>query len=212
MKRKFLSMMVAASAALFSFTGLTGCSGGGGDSLSPNGMMTVRDFLQSNKVFELYGTLEFKLDPYQALTGVNEIREVEDGDELMVLARCKMTIGKTGGVEDVVVTYVPKFANGQDDVSVLDKNLESAELHFTFTGSDQLQDQSIIYALTGDPEATALSGTVKLSLRFSNPGLGGRYETLEANVAVDDDGDAENNNEDEDTEVDQTVDGSFLVR
>ncbi len=50
MKRKFFSMMVAACAALFSFTGLTGCSGGSGED-DTYGVITLEQFETGSKYF-----------------------------------------------------------------------------------------------------------------------------------------------------------------
>ncbi len=51
MKRKFFSMMVAACAALFSFSGLTGCGGGGGSEKETYGVVTLSDFADAQKGF-----------------------------------------------------------------------------------------------------------------------------------------------------------------
>ncbi len=61
MKRKFFSLMVAACAALFSFSGLTGCSGGGGSDDETHGIVTLPDFAQGRKGYMFHfsvGTIE----------------------------------------------------------------------------------------------------------------------------------------------------------
>ncbi len=53
MKRKFLSVLVAACTALFSFSGLTGCSGGSEHQDDTYGIVTLDDFEYGNKGFYL---------------------------------------------------------------------------------------------------------------------------------------------------------------
>ncbi len=55
MKRKFFSLMVAACAALFSFTGLTGCGGGGESDSVTEGYLTYSNFTESLYGLRIYG-------------------------------------------------------------------------------------------------------------------------------------------------------------
>ncbi len=55
MKRKFFSVMMAACTAVFSFSGLTGCSGGGGEENPTYGYVSLKDFATMHKGFYIGG-------------------------------------------------------------------------------------------------------------------------------------------------------------
>ncbi len=79
MKRKFFSVVVAACAAFFSFSGLTGCSGGSEQQQDAYGVVTLDDFQKARKGFKLaFGQSVMNIKP---IAGSGDGFETEGNEE-----------------------------------------------------------------------------------------------------------------------------------
>ncbi len=177
MKRKFFSMMVAACAAVLSFSGLTGCSSGNEEEDNSAGYVTYRQWESARKGFQLsVGSLTVFISPTEgdADTGFDQA----DKWATPISKWCMLSFGpgdrEVEETNPVLVSYeISEYLPGENPESP-DALPYQATLELTFTDSHQLTNSEIKAAFgLGVDDESEFRGTVKVTLRYTSPGNGG---------------------------------------
>ena len=176
MKRKFFTLMVAACAAVFSFAGLTGCSGGGEEEDNTAGYVTYRQWCDGTKGFQIgAGAQVVYIRPLDDQSTADYVLD-KNKYTSPVQKRCMLSAGLSPVSGELVVNYqivewVPGETAGADALP------SKATLKIYFTESTQMTNKDILGALGIGHKDAALSSGVTLTLYYTSPGSGGRLES-----------------------------------
>ncbi len=179
MKRKFFSLMVAACAALVSFTSLTGCSGGidKEERERTAGYMTYDDWKSGSKMFKFETALAFNIIPQPNSSSVSS-----NG----ISSECYFKLGNV--MEMLDCRYrIDFFQAGQDADSTKSLPL-SAVMNITFTDSSQLSERDFLAAFghgTTTEGTSSFVRAIKVTLTYNTGGTGGGSATFEYSVSDD---------------------------
>ncbi len=167
MKHKFLSMMVAACAAVFSFSGLTGCSGGGGggSETSSYGYLTVKDFSSCKKGIRIAGSNWMEIRPVAPTSGV---------ESNLVNMDVELTFGSSNSPIGAWATYRVKSYQSSGSINQSSGKVPHvAEMVISLDDVDDVSNEAFLSAIglgqSGDNEGM-LGDELVLTLTFAKSG------------------------------------------
>ncbi len=169
MKRKFFSLMVAACAALFSFTGLTGC-GGGGDGQSTPGYLSYSDFTSLRKGIMLRGSqVWLKILPTSRLTTDGDKKgEGINSTSSGVAVFCTLMNDSGDDCYNVAVDYnILTWVDREKGIPA------TAEMKFSMAESGDVLNKELLAALgwtSSADEDFTLSADLNMTLIFTGNG------------------------------------------
>ncbi len=203
MKRKLFSLMVAACVALFSFSGLTGCSGGGEDAkgVEKPGYLTYNGFTKKMHGIRLEAAAAWlTIQPYapddavygNSSTSVSMVVGMSNDDGMQLngaIANYSIKSYSYADANGNVMMDVTESQLNRMGLSVDDENVVPyrAVMTVTLGSAADTSSQALLAALglnMADTDVSVLAGKIELNLLFD--GNGGTLTTSVVGAAGED--------------------------